>query len=94
MSRGLHAPSFAYGVFAAVVLGCVIGAATNDGSSRPRYDATSAMGGIVLQIVDHDTNLLYTYKRDEKDDNATYKLVEKVDLSLAGNAEISADLGG
>ena len=91
MCRSLRASSFACGVLAAVCFGCAIGAAKNDGPVAPKYDAIPIMGGLGLQIVDHETNSLYNYSRGKKDDVVRYKLVEKIDLSLAGNAEIPVD---
>ena len=92
MSKSFQASSFAYGVLAAVCFVCAVGAANNDGPDRPKYDAAPAMGGLGLQIVNHDTHSLYNYRRHKKDDVVTYRLIEKLDLSLAGRAEIPAEL--
>jgi len=92
MLNTFRSTSFAYGVLAAVLLACVIGAAGNNGDRSPKYDAAPAMGGLGLQIINHDTNSLYNYRRDKDGDAVVYKLVEKIDLSMAGNAEIPAEL--
>ena len=92
MFKSLHPSSFAYGVLTVVVLVCAIGAAKNDGPNGPKYDAAPAMGGLGLQIVNHDTNSLYNYKREKENDVVTYRLIEKIDLTLAGKAEISAEM--
>lgn len=91
MSKSLHSPSFAYGLLAAALIACVIGAVGNDVRDSPKYDASPALGGLGLQIVDHDTNSLYNYKRDKTDDAVTYKLVETIDLSLTGEMEIPVE---
>lgn len=93
MSKSLHFPSFAYGLLASALMACFVGAAANDVRNSPKYDAAPTGGGLGLQIVNHDTNSLYNYKRDKKDDAVTYKLIEKIDLSLAGRNEIPAETG-
>jgi hypothetical protein len=94
MSKPFNPFSFAYGVLAVVILVCVVGAAKNTSIDGPRYDAgpSMTMDGIGIQIVDHDTNTLYIYERKKKSDVASYKLIEKIDLSLAGKAEILPDV--
>lgn len=91
MSKSLQSPSFAYGLLASALIACFIGAAGNDVRDSPQYDVTPAMGGLGLQMVDHDTNSLYNYKRGKSDDAVSYKLVEIIDLSQAGEAEISVE---
>jgi len=95
MFKQFHPASFAFGVLAVGALACAIGAAKNAPTKGLKYDAAPSltMDGIGIQIVNHDTNTLYIYERKEKDDVASYVLTEKVDLSLAGNAEIPADAG-
>lgn len=84
--------SFAAGLIVAAILACSIGAVADNGKQAHRYDASNLMGGLGLQIVDHQTNTLYNDKRDKRDDSATYKLMESVDLSQAGKKEIQAKL--
>ena len=94
MFKPFHPASFAFGVLAVGILVCAIGAAKNAPTEGLKYDAAPSltMDGIGIQIVDHDTNTLYIYERKEKDDVASYILTEKIDLSLAGKAEIPADV--
>ena len=94
MPKSLHMPSFGCGLLAATILACVIGAAENDRRGGPKYNAAPWMGGLVLQIVDHESDLLYNYRRVKRDGGITYDLIETVDLLLAGNAEIPAKSAG
>ena len=90
MLKSLHLPSFAFGLLVAIILACGIGAAANDPGRGHRYDAAPAMGGLGLWIVDHESNVLYNYRRDKYDGGVKYDLIETLDLSLAGGSEIPA----
>ena len=94
MPKSFHATSFACGVFAVGVLVFAIGAARNAPSGGNKYDASQiiTMDGLGIHIVDHDAETMYAYVRNEKDDVIFYKLIEKVDLSKAGENIISAKI--
>ena len=89
MPTSIHKRSFLYGSICAVLLASLIGAARNVGDGGPEYDAIP-VGGLGLQIVSHGTNTLYNYKREVDGDVVTYKLMETLDLSVTGRAEIVA----
>ena len=52
MRQTFNRSSFVYGVIAATILACFVGAAANNSVQGPKYDASSVMGGLGLQIVD------------------------------------------
>ena len=90
MPVAFHKRSFLYGILCALLLAALLGAARENLDQRsPQYDATP-VGGSGLQIVSHGTNTLYNYKRELDDDVVKYRLVESIDLSVAGRAEILA----
>ena len=89
MPSSFHKLSFAYGIICALVFASLVGAARNVDRGGPEYDAVP-VGGRGLQIVSHGTNTLHNYKREVDGEVVKYKLVETVDLSVTGRAEITA----
>ena len=90
MTTPIHKLSFAYGIVSTLLLVSLFGAARSVQLGVPQYDAFP-VGGRGLQIVAHGTNTLYNYKREQDGDVAKYKLVEIVDLSVAGRAELRVE---
>lgn len=90
MQKTSHFRSFLMGALGATLLLLTLGAANQQ---RKNYDVESVVGGLGVYIVDHSTNQLFSYRRSKSDDGAHYELVEKIDLSLAGERRIPVQAG-
>ena len=84
--------SFGVGLIVPVFVACAIGATANLKESTRRYEASPVLSGTGIQIVDHQTNMLYNYRRDRERAAATYWLYETVDLSQTGKNEIRSKI--
>ena len=91
MFQKLDPFSFGIGLLVMFLLVFSLGAAVNN-TDDPRYSTSPVMGGIGLQIVDHNANRLYHYKREKEKDGASYVLYETIDLSLTGKKRIPAQV--
>ncbi len=84
--------SFVLGAVIATTLACAIGAASHfDEPVVRRFDVTPVIGGMGPQIVDHQRNTVYNYKREKRELGAAYNLYETIDLAQVGKKRIVAE---